>query len=107
MSAQEILELKIPAKVRAHPEVGKSIGGIVVFDLAGEGGGQWTLDLTTETVEVRAGATDGAKVTLAMTATDFVAMVNGELSAQKAFLTGKLKVKGDMGTALKLGKLLS
>lgn len=107
MSAQDILEQKIPAKVRAHPEVGKSIGGVVAFDLAGEGGGQWSLDLTTDAVDVRTGVAENAKVTLLMTATDFEAMVKGELNAQKAFLTGKLKVKGDMGAALKLGKLLT
>ncbi len=107
MSAQEILEQRIPAKVRAHPEVGKSIGGIVVFDLSGDGGGQWTLDLSGDDVTIRTGAATDAKVTLSMVATDFIAMVNGELNAQKAFLTGKLKVKGDMGAALKLGKLLS
>ncbi len=107
MSAKEILEQKIPDKIRAHPEVGQAIGGVVVFDLSGADGGQWTLDLSKNPVTVATGAVADAKVTLSMAATDFVAMIGGELNAQKAFLTGKLKVKGDMGAALKLGKLLS
>lgn len=107
MGAKEILEQKIPAKAQANPEVGQSINGIVVFDLAGDGGGQWTLDLTKPGGAVTTGADANPKVTLSMKASDFVDMVDGKLNAQMAFLTGKLKVKGDMGAALKLGKLLS
>lgn len=34
---------------------------------------------------------------------DFLDLVAGKLNGQMAFLTGKLKVQGDMGLALKLG----
>jgi putative sterol carrier protein len=106
MNAKEIIEQKIPAKVKAAPEVGQAINGPVAFDLSGEGGGQWTIDLSTAEAPVTEGVADNAKVTLLMTATDFASMIHGELDAQKAFLTGQLKVKGDMGAALKLGKLI-
>lgn len=107
MSAKDIVEQQIPTKVKAKPEVAKSINAKVVFDLTGDGGGQWTLDLTNADGVVTTGTCEAPKVTLTMVATDFSAMVNGEMNAQKAFLTGKLKVKGDMGAALKLGQLLS
>ena len=107
MGAKEILEQRIPEKAKANPEVQQSINGQVVFDLTGDDGGQWTLDLTTPEGNVSAGAIDNPKVTLTMTTSDFEEMVMGGLDAQRAFLTGKLKVKGDMGAALKLGKLLS
>ena len=41
-----------------------------------------------------------------MTAGDFVDMMNGKLNGQMAFMTGKLKVAGDMGLAMKLQTLL-
>ena len=41
-----------------------------------------------------------------MTSEDFVNMVNGQLAPQMAFMTGKLKIKGDMGLALKLQQIL-
>jgi putative sterol carrier protein len=37
---------------------------------------------------------------------DFLDMVAGKLNGQMAFLTGKLKVAGDMGLALKMGSFL-
>ena len=37
---------------------------------------------------------------------DFVNFINGKLNPQMAFMTGKLKVKGNMQLAMKLNKLL-
>jgi len=40
-----------------------------------------------------------------MTASDYLDMVNGKLNGQMAFMTGKLKIAGDMGLALRLQSL--
>jgi len=37
-----------------------------------------------------------------MSLTDFLDMVNGKLSAEKAFFTGKVQFKGNIAVALKL-----
>ncbi len=41
-----------------------------------------------------------------MAENDFLEMLSGKLNSQMAFMTGKLKVAGDMGLALKLGSFL-
>ena len=41
-----------------------------------------------------------------MTDSDFIDMVEGKLNGQMAFMTGKLKIKGDMSLAMKLGNVL-
>ena len=38
---------------------------------------------------------------------DFYQMATGKLNAQKAFMAGKLKVKGNMGLAMKLNTVIS
>jgi putative sterol carrier protein len=38
---------------------------------------------------------------------DFIAMTQGELDGTTAFMTGKLKIEGDMGIAMKLQSVLS
>ncbi len=53
-------------------------------------------------VAVSEGAMDGANIQLTMTPEDFLALTSGTLNSQQAFLTGKLKIKGDMQLALKL-----
>ena len=36
---------------------------------------------------------------------DFVDLMTGKLNGQSAFMSGKMKIKGNMGAAMKLGKL--
>ena len=42
-----------------------------------------------------------------MAGSDFLDVINGKLNGQVAFMTGKLKVSGDLSLALKLNALLS
>ena len=44
--------------------------------------------------------------TLTMSSDDFIKMFKGELNSMQAFMTGKLKIQGDMSQALKLEKLM-
>lgn len=45
--------------------------------------------------------------TLVMVKEDFLAMARGELNGTKAFMSGRLKIKGNMGLALKLQDILA
>lgn len=47
-----------------------------------------------------------ADCTIKMSLDDFKALAAGELDGTVAFMTGKLKIDGDMGVAMKLGSLL-
>ncbi|MBI2346002.1 MAG: SCP2 sterol-binding domain-containing protein, partial [Deltaproteobacteria bacterium] len=100
-TVKEIFMRQLPAKLQAKPEVCKSVGAVVEFQLSGEGGGTWTLDCPAGGT-IKEGGAEKPQVTVIMDAADFVAMMGGGLNPQKAFLTGKLKVKGEMGVALKL-----
>ena len=55
---------------------------------------------------VRAGD-EAADVTLTASAEVFKAILDGEMNATMAFMTGKLSVDGSMGLAMKLGSVLS
>jgi len=48
-----------------------------------------------------------ADCTLKMALDDFLSMIQGELDGTTAFMTGKLKIEGDMGIAMKLQGVLS
>ena len=48
-----------------------------------------------------------AEVTLTASAEDFQAMFEGDLSPTTAFMTGRLKVDGNMGLAMKLAAALA
>ena len=51
---------------------------------------------------------DGAaQCTMEISMENFMLMANGELDGTSAFMTGKLKIQGDMGIAMKLGPILA
>jgi putative sterol carrier protein len=73
-----------------------------LFDI--DGAGTWKVDVQDGSVKVTEG-TDDADVTIATSEETFEKIVSGEQNATSAYMTGKLKVKGDMGAAMKLQKL--
>src|SRR5213080_3243334 len=73
-----------------------------LFDI--EGAGKWTVRVDDGKVSVTEGGEDADAVISASEAT-FEKIVSGEQSPTSAYMTGKLKVKGDMGAAMKLQKL--
>ncbi|MEP5611072.1 MAG: SCP2 sterol-binding domain-containing protein [Cyclobacteriaceae bacterium] len=46
-----------------------------------------------------------APFTIVMSAADFGQIITGDLNVMMAFMTGKLKIKGDKGAAMKLTSL--
>lgn len=63
----------------------------------------WTIDLKNQTGDAYLGAPKSkADAIITISDDDFVAMSTGKLTGQKAFMAGKLKVKGQMMLATKL-----
>ncbi len=75
------------------------------FDLIGDAGGTYHVSVEDGACEVRSGAAPSPNITITMTASDYLDMINGLLNPQVAFMGGKLKIKGDMGLALKMQEL--
>jgi putative sterol carrier protein len=87
---------------RVDPSKTAGMNSSYIFDI--EGAGTWKVDVQDGTVKVTEGAEDG-DVTITTTAETFEKITSGEQNATSAYMTGKLKVKGDMGAAMKLQKL--
>ena len=73
-----------------------------LFDI--EGAGQWLVAVNDGAIEVTQGGGD-ADATISTNEDNFMKIVRGEQNATTAYMTGKLKIKGDMGAAMKLQKL--
>ncbi len=84
-----------------------TINATYQFNLSGDDGGEWVIKLTEEEQKVTVGAIDDAQCVISMTDADFMSMIGGSLNPQMAFMTGKLRVKGDMALALKLQAVLN
>ncbi|NXP83568.1 HSDL2 protein, partial [Passerina amoena] len=82
--------------------------GVFQFELSGDGGGTWYIDLKTKGGSAGFGKPPvTADVVMSMSSADFVKMFTGKLKPTLAFMTGRLRIKGNMALAIKLEKMLS
>jgi putative sterol carrier protein len=106
LTPKQILEERIPQKLKESPDLVKEIGAVLRFEISGPAGGTWTVDLTKTSDWVKQGSEGTPKMTVLCSDQDFVKILNRELNPQMAALQGKLRFKPmDMALAMKLGKL--
>ena len=102
----QVFEELLPARFRDKPDLVAKVNTSYKFVINGDGGGTWVVDLTQPGGSIQAGDGD-AKCTITMGSQEFLDLINRKLNPQMAFMTGKLKVAGDMSLALKLGALIA
>lgn len=92
---------------RFKKDAAKGLNAIYQFDLSGDGGGKWQVLINNDQCEVKEGAHPSPNITISMAAQDYLDMLAGKLNGQMAFMTGKLRIAGDMGLALRLQSLFA
>lgn len=101
MAAKDFFE-SLPGRADSDKLAG--VSNSYFFDIEGEG--QWLVDVRDGGLTVTEGAANGdADVTITTSSEVFADIVAGRQNPTTAYMTGKLKIKGDMGAALKLQKL--
>ncbi len=103
---KEWFESELPAAVQADPNKIKDFNGTLMFTINGDRGGTWTVDIHNQQLNIKAEAIEKPDIAITMKDGDFVDFINKKLAGQMAFMTGKLKVKGNMQLAMKLQGLL-
>lgn len=75
------------------------------WDLSGPNGGEWWIDVNNGTYKMGKGKIASPDVTFIAKDRDWVAICHDQLSGTWAYLTGRLKVRGDQAVARKLGEI--
>jgi putative sterol carrier protein len=89
-------------EARADPSRIDGIDHSYLFDIQGEG--QWLVEVRHGTIRVTEGVAD-ADVTISVATETFDKLASGHQNPVTAYMTGKLKISGDTGAALKLQKI--
>jgi len=85
----------------------KNTKSVFAFNVTGDDAGKYFLDLKNGAGACGKGeAGDKVDCTMTMSAANFTKMFSGKMSPTSAFMTGKLKIEGNMGKAMKLEKLM-
>ena len=99
MSARDFFE-SLESRVDESKTAG--MNNSYLFDI--EGAGKWKVAVEDGRVTVTEDGED-ADAVISTSEETFEKITSGEQNATSAYMTGKLKVKGDMGAAMKLQKL--
>lgn len=94
-----IEELKVKV---AQPPALKGVTATYQFVFEGEGGDSYYVAFTDGAGVIQKGAAEKPNITITMAAEDFISIQEGKLAAMPAFMSGKIKVKGDITLAMKL-----
>ncbi|HEY3314352.1 MAG TPA: SCP2 sterol-binding domain-containing protein [Bacillota bacterium] len=82
------------------------LNAIYQFVLSGEDGGTWQVKIADSKGVISEGTPDKANCTVTMSVADFKDMAAGKLNGTAAFMSGRLRIAGDMALAMKLQTLI-
>lgn len=109
-SVKQVFDEYMPARMAQAFEKNKetlgSIQGILQFNVTGDGGGSWYIEMGGGKGEVKPGTHDSPTTTFTVDSPDWLSVVQRKSDPQMLFMSGKLKVAGDMSLAMRLGQVM-
>ncbi|WP_078551530.1 SCP2 sterol-binding domain-containing protein [Bacillus alkalicellulosilyticus] len=106
MAVREALE-QVKQKMNDDPKGIEGVSKTYQFDLSGEEEGTIQITFKEGTVDFFDEIKEEPVCTLSLSDENFLKLINGGLNPTMAFMSGKLKIKGELGHALKLQSILS
>jgi putative sterol carrier protein len=97
---REFFEKILPS--RFNREKAKGVDAIVNISILGDNGGEWSVTIKNQTLKVENRSDKTPTLSLRISESDYLDVINGKLSGERAFFTGKLKLEGNITQALKL-----
>ena len=82
------------------------MNAVYQFDITGDNGGKYYAKIVEgELIASGAGEQENPNITIRMADQHFIDLIEGRLSGQMAYMTGKIKITGDMSLAMKMGAI--
>ncbi|MFB4167720.1 SCP2 sterol-binding domain-containing protein [Virgibacillus sp. JSM 102003] len=107
MAGLQDIFMEIDSSVKNDPSRAGGLEAVYQFNLNGDESGTYHIVFRDGISYAGEGEIEKADCTMNMFTNDFKKMVDGKLNGTQAFMTGRLKIKGNMGLALKLQEILA
>lgn len=105
-SKEEIAKIFSDIAANLDPAMTDDLNATIQFDLGGDNGGLYWVQIGEGKVDSGAGQAENPEMTMKALADDWAAVVSGELNPMQAFMSGRLKIQGNMNLAMKLQTLI-
>lgn len=107
MPADQVTPDMIVEQMPSYLDTSKAAGtnATIAFDLSGANAGKWWIKIHDSQAESGKGDAENPNLTLMADSADWVKIMLGQMDPTAAFMQGKLRIKGDMGLALKMQSL--
>ena len=107
-----VVEAKTPKEffdkvlpIKFNPNKAKGVDVIVQVNITGSFGGAWIVTIKDQKLATEEGTHSSPTIVIGMTEKDYMDLVNGKMSAEKAFFSGRIQFKGNIALALKLKEM--
>ena len=98
---EDFFEKQLP--VRFKPDKAAGIDAVIQLSLSGGQNEQdWVVIIKNQKLQISKGTNPSASLSLRIAESDFLDIINGKLSVEKAFFTGRIRFQGNISVALKL-----
>jgi len=84
------------------PEKASGVEAVIQFHLTGNQGGDWNVTIQNKECAVNKGIVENPRLIFTADAQDCLDILSGKLDGLRAYMFGKLKLKGDMRLAMKI-----
>ena len=101
MTRDEIAQIFPEMVAHFNPQKAQGIEARVQFDLSGDNGGTYWLSINQGAATSGEGRIERPQMIVKAQADDYAAMANGDLNPMQAFMSGRVKIQGDMGLAMR------
>ncbi len=105
-SKEEIAKIFSDIAANLDPAMADDLNATIQFDLDGDNGGLYWVQIDEGKVDSGTGQAENPEMTMKALADDWAALVAGELNPMQAFMSGRLKIQGNMNLAMKLQALI-
>ena len=105
MTLTSVKEIFIRMPEVFNPSAAQGLDAVIQYDISGDGGGNWTIIIKDGACQVQEGTHEAPSVTLSMSDETWLQIVNKETNGMEAFMSGQLKVSGDIMLAQRIEQL--
>ncbi len=105
MSFKDVSSVFSGMKEQFDPSKAQGLEAVFQFIITGDDGGNWSVRVENGQCTVQEGTHSSPSVTLTMDAPTWLGIVNNQINGIQAFMSGKLKVSGDIMLAQRVPAL--